>query len=47
MLDARKHRVRGLCVRNGRYYARLSVPDPATGVLKVRRVPLENATSWK
>ena len=45
MLDARKRPVRGLWVRNGRYYARLSLPDPATGVLKVRRVPLETATS--
>ncbi|MBI5800262.1 MAG: tyrosine-type recombinase/integrase [Verrucomicrobia bacterium] len=43
MLDARKQPVRGLWVRKGRYYARLAIPDPDTGVTKVRRVPLEAA----
>lgn len=45
VLDARKHPVRGLWVRKGRYYARLAVPDPDTGVTQVRRIPLEAATS--
>lgn len=41
--DARKRPVRGLWVRNGRYYARLSLEDAATGRRTVRRVPLEGA----
>ncbi|MEN9574764.1 MAG: hypothetical protein RL514_2619 [Verrucomicrobiota bacterium] len=45
VLDARKHPVRGLWVRNGRYYARLAIPDPDTGVTQIRRVPLEAAES--
>ena len=43
VFDARKRRVRGLWVRNGRYYARVAVPELGTGVTKVRRVPLEKA----
>ena len=43
VLDARKLPVRGLWVRQGRYYARLAIPDPDTGVTQVRRVPLEEA----
>ncbi|MBI4659881.1 MAG: hypothetical protein HY735_13655, partial [Verrucomicrobia bacterium] len=39
--DARKRPIRGLWVRNGRFYARLSVQDPTSGQKKVRRVPLE------
>lgn len=39
--DGRKRPVRGLWIRNGRFYARLSVLDPNTGQKKVRRVPLE------
>lgn len=39
--DARKRPIRGLWVRNGRYYARLSVQDPNSGQKQVRRVPLE------
>jgi len=35
--------VRGLWVRNGRFYAQLAIEDPNTGVKKVRRVPLVNA----
>ena len=43
VFDARKRRVRGLWVRNGRYYARVAVRDPGTGTSQVRRVPLEKA----
>lgn len=38
VLDGRKQPVRGLWVRNGRYYARLSVENPITGEKRVRRV---------
>ncbi len=41
--DGRKQPIRGLWVRNGRYYARLTVEDPNTGQKNTRRVPLENA----
>lgn len=41
--DARKRPVRGLWVRNGRYYARVAVQNPGTGIAKVLRVPLEKA----
>jgi len=44
VLDGRKRPIRGLWNRNGRYYARVSVEDPATGVKKVRRVPLSAAS---
>lgn len=40
VLDGRKHPIRGLWVRNDRYYARLTVVDPNTGKKDVRRVPL-------
>ena len=43
VLDASKRPVRGLWVRNGRYYARVAVPELGTGVTKVCRVPLEAA----
>ncbi|MEY2410866.1 MAG: hypothetical protein QOF48_3536 [Verrucomicrobiota bacterium] len=39
-LDGRKRPVRGLWVRNGRYYAQLAVEDFATGQKSVRRIPL-------
>ena len=39
--DGRKHPIRGLWFRNGRYYAQLSIPDATTGIKNVRRVPLE------
>lgn len=45
VLDGRKQPVRGLWVRNGRYYARLTVEDAATGDKSVRRVALEKATT--
>jgi len=44
-LDARKQPIRGLWVRNDRYYARVAVEDPNTGKKTVRRVPLEGATT--
>lgn len=44
-LDARKRPIRGLWVRNGRYYARVTVVDPNNGKKEVRRVPLEAATT--
>jgi integrase len=43
VLDGRKHPVRGLWVRNGRFYAQLAIEDANTGVKKVRRVPLLNS----
>ena len=42
--DGRKQPIRGLWVRNGRFYARLTVEDPNTGEKSVRRVPLEVET---
>ncbi len=44
VLNGRKQPVRGLWQRNGRFYARLSVEDPNTGVKQVRRVPLDPET---
>lgn len=43
VVDARKRPIRGLWVRNGRYYARIAVEDTDTGQKHVRRVPLEKA----
>lgn len=40
VLDGRKQPIRGLWIRGARYYARLSVENPITGVKKMRRVPL-------
>lgn len=40
VLDGRKQPIRGLWIRGSRYYARLSVETPITGVNKTRRVPL-------
>lgn len=45
VLDQRKHPVRGLWRRNGRYYAQLTVEDPNTAVKRVKRVPLEEAST--
>jgi integrase len=39
--NGRKQKIRGLWVRNGRYYAQLTVKDPNTGKKKVSRIPLE------
>ena len=41
VLDGRKQPIRGLWIRNGRFYARLSVED-GNGQKNVRRVPLVN-----
>lgn len=38
--DGRKQDIRGLWVRNGRYYARLNVENPLTGIKKTKWVPL-------
>jgi len=40
VLDGRKQPIRGLWVRGGRYYARLTVENPITGEKATRRVPL-------
>ncbi|MEI6197018.1 MAG: tyrosine-type recombinase/integrase [Verrucomicrobiota bacterium] len=43
VLDGRKQPVRGLWERNRRFYAQVSIEDFATGLKRVRRVPLNNA----
>ena len=45
VLDERKRPIRGLWVRNGRYYAQLTLEDEHTGQKSVRRVPLDKATT--
>jgi integrase len=40
VLDGRKQPVRGLWLRGTRYYARLNVENPITGIKATRRVPL-------
>jgi len=45
VLDKRKHPIRGLWVRNERYYAQITIEDPVSGVKQVKRVPLEGATT--
>ena len=45
VFDERKRPIRGLWVRNGRYYAQLAILNEDTGERKVRRVPLEGATT--
>ncbi len=40
VLDGRKQEIRGLWVRNGRYYARLNIENPITGMKKTTWVPL-------
>ncbi|MEI6193658.1 MAG: integrase [Verrucomicrobiota bacterium] len=45
VMDERKRPIRGLWVRNNRYYAQLTVADEHTGLKQVRRVPLEGATT--
>lgn len=42
VLDGRKQPIRGLWQRNDRFYARLAVENPVTGVKKTKRVPLVN-----
>ena len=41
--DKRKRPIRGLWVRNGRYYVQITVEEPVTGGNRVKRVPLEGA----
>lgn len=43
VFDGRKQPIRGLWVRNERFYARISVENPENGKKEVRRVPLEGA----
>jgi len=43
--DGRKRQIRGLWVRSGRSYAQLTVEDEHTSLKKLRRVPLEEATT--
>ena len=40
VLDGRKQPIRGLWIRNGRYYARLNLEDLRTGARVNRRIPL-------
>jgi integrase len=40
VLDGRKQPIRGLWVRNGRFYAQMQFEDPGTGKKRIRRVPL-------
>jgi integrase len=42
VLDGRKQPIRGLWVRNGRYYAQLKVENPVTGLKRTKRVPLND-----
>ena len=43
--DGRKRPIRGLWVRNGRFYARLAIEDTNTGRKEIRRVPLEGVST--
>lgn len=43
VLDERKHPIRGLWKRNGRFYAQITIEDPNVGTKQVKRVPLEDA----
>ena len=45
MTDERKRPIRGLWVRNNRFYTQLTTEDPHTGQKKVRRVPMEGVTT--
>lgn len=45
VLDQRKRPIRGLWQRNDRYYAQVAVEDSVTGIKRVKRVPLEGATT--
>src|SRR5262245_22013760 len=42
VFDGNKQPIRGLWIRNGRYYAQLTIEDAATGIKQVRRVSLTN-----
>jgi hypothetical protein len=41
VLGQRKHAIRGLWARNGRYYAQITVEDSTTGIKRVKRDLLE------
>lgn len=43
VFDGRHQPIRGLCVRNSRFYARIAVENPENGKKAVRRLPLEGA----
>jgi len=45
VFDQRKRAIRGLWQRNGRYYAQITVEDSNTGIKRVKRVPLEGAST--
>src|SRR5438128_6599734 len=45
VFDERKRPIRGLWIRNDRYYAQLAILNESTGQTKVRRVPLEGTTT--
>lgn len=45
VVDERKRPIRGLWVRNNRYYAQLTIEDEHSGQKKVRRIPLEGVTT--
>jgi hypothetical protein len=45
VVDERKRPIRGLWVRNSRYYAQLTIEDQHTGQKKVRRIPLEGVAT--
>jgi integrase len=40
VLDGRKQPIRGLWIRNSRYYAQLKIENAITGIKKTKRVPL-------
>ena len=40
VVDGRKQPIRGLWVRNGRFYAQLKIENAITGIKKTKRVPL-------
>ncbi len=45
VFDERKRPIRGLWIRNGRYYAQLTLEDHDTGAKGVRRIPLAGAST--
>jgi integrase len=45
VFDGRKQPIRGLWVRNGRYYAQLKIENAITGIKKTKRVPLVDKDS--
>jgi integrase len=45
VFDGRKQPIRGLWIRNGRFYAQLKIANAITGVKKTKRVPLMDKES--